>query len=406
METIIYIFLAMIIGALAGVLDTIFFVGLNFASNLRENNLHWILFLLPLAGIFIIYLYKKYGKNSHRGMWFTIKSANTENSVIPKRLIPFVVVSTWLTHLFGGSAGREGVAVQVGATIGNQVGEFTKQKKFFTGKFKDMKKILVSVGMSGGFAGLFGTPIAATIFSVEVLKRGKLEIKAFIPALVSAYTAFFVSDFLGLKHFTHKIFDLPKLNLRNILFIILAGIIFGLVGFCFAYLQKILRENRFIVNLNSYKKIFAGGMILALIFYVVYIIFGTGRYSGLGTNLIFDALNSGEIFYYDFIIKFLLTIITIVIGFQGGEVTPLFAIGASLGYVLATLFNLPIPFMAALGYATVFGGATNTFLAATFIGVEIFGYKMAIYFLMVCGIGRIFSGKLSIYSHYLEENKL
>lgn len=387
-----YLFFSIIIGVITGVLDFIFSLGLNYASEFRILFFPYPLFFLPFIGLLICYLYKKYGKNSSKGMGLVFHSTTEKEDLIPKRLIPFVVISTWLTHLFGGSAGREGVAVQIGATASNTLFSFIR--KHSSMDISELKPILISCGIAAGFSGLFGTPIAATIFSIEVLKIGILEYKALFPVLVSSYTAFLVSNFLGINHFHFIIKDIPEFNLRNTTIIIVSSLIFGFVGYLFSFLLNKIKTLEFFTKINPLKKIFIGSILLALMLFI----FHGGRYSGLGTNLIENSFYNKTIYSYDWISKILFTVFTLGIGFQGGEVTPLFAIGASLGAVLGRIFHLPIEFLAALGYCSIFASATNTFLASVFIGLEIFGYNMTPYLFISCAIAFIFSGDLSIYS--------
>lgn len=392
LRLLFYIFFSILIGVITGALDFIFSIGLDYASEFRILFFPYPLFFLPFIGLLICYLYKKYGKNSSKGMGLVFHSITEKDDLLPKRLIPFVVISTWLTHLFGGSAGREGVAVQIGATASNTIFSFIKKHSSID--IIEIKPILISCGIAAGFSGLFGTPIAATLFSIEVLKIGILEYKALFPVLISSYTAFLMSNYLGIKHFHFIIKNIPEFNVRNTSIIILSSLIFGFVGYLFSYLLNKIKTLHFFTKINPLKKIFIGSIILALMLFI----FHSGRYSGLGTNLIENSFYGKSIYSYDWISKILFTVLTLGIGFQGGEVTPLFAIGASLGVVLGRIFDFPIEFLAALGYCCVFASATNTFLASVFIGLEIFGYNMTPYFFISCAIAFIFSGDLSIYS--------
>ena len=339
----------------------------------------------------MIYLYRCYGNGSLKGMSYVFEAAHTDNIIIPKRLIPFSILSTWATHLFGGSAGREGVAVQIGATVANTIGNHI-EKNYHINKNK-FKKILISTGIAAGFSGLFGTPFAATIFSLEILNMGTIEYQALFPAFLAAYTAFETSEFFKVKHFHFIVTEFPQKNIKEIGFFILSSLVFAFTGYIFAFLLKSFKKNNFILSLNPIKKIFYGGIILAILLYLIHL----GRYSGLGTNLINIAFSKEQLYWYDWIFKILFTVFTLGIGFQGGEVTPIFAIGASLGGVIGSFLGLPIEFLAAIGYCSVFASATNTFLASFLIGIEIFGCNMAGYLFISCAIAYLFSGELSIY---------
>ena len=378
--------IAVLIGIIVGAIDTVFGKVLIEITSFRDENALKLIPFLSIAGVAIIYLYSKFGKNSIKGMTLVFQRANDEEESIPKRLVPLIILTTWATHLFGGSAGREGVAVQIGATVADVAGSKLK--------IKNAKKIMIITGMAAGFAGLFQTPIAASFFAVEVLTAGVLEYNALLTAMIAAFTASFTSHTLGLEKFSFALNSSIDINVQFIIKMALIGIIFGIVGGAFAHFlskgKKIL-QSKFE---NPIKKIFVIGLFLSVVLLILY----KGRYSGLGTNLISNSFNGSVIYSYDWLFKFLLTIITLSAGFQGGEVTPLFSIGSSLGVVLALILGLPIEFVAALGYAAVFGSATNTFLAPIFIGAEVFGFNYLPYFFAICTIAYMFNGNKSIYT--------
>ncbi len=396
-----YTIFGILVGLVVGGLDTIFGIVLIQISEIRDKLMPLIALFLPFIGIFITLMYKNFGKNSIKGMNLVFSVANdNKKEEIPRRLIPFVVISTWLTHLFGGSAGREGVAVQIGATFSNSFGKILL--KYIDLDWSKEKKIIISTGMAAGFAGLFGTPMAATIFALEVLTLGLLDYTALFPALVASFTAYGTSTFLGLPHFHIDIRSIPEINFKNIVLVVIASLFFSIVGMSFAILLKLFKVKSQKLFSSPVKRIFYGGIIVS----VLIILFWNGRYSGLGTNLINQSfgITDGKIYYYDWILKLLLTVLTLSIGFQGGEVTPLFAIGASFGVFIAGFIGLPVMFLAAIGYSAVFGAATNTFLASFLIGIEVFGYKMAPFLFLGCAISYLFSGEVSIYSEQKKMN--
>jgi H+/Cl- antiporter ClcA len=291
-----------------------------------------------------------------------------------------------LTHLFGGSAGREGVAVQVGATVAHWIGKLIKGV--------DASQFIV-IGMAAGFAGLFQTPIAASFFAMEVLVIGKLRYDALLPTMIAAFVASNTSAFLGLEKFSVAL-DVPiTFDIWFALKLIVLGIAFGFSGWAFSGSLKWAKG--FLVKYipNAVRRIGIVGVILSILF----VLFFQGRYSGLGTNLISFSFNGGTIEIYDWLLKLIFTVLTVSAGFQGGEVTPLFAIGASLGVILAPVLGIPVVLAAALGYASVFGSATNTLLAPMLIGGEVFGFNYLPYFLIVCGIAFMCNGNRSIYGN-------
>ena len=386
-ELFLYSIFAVLIGLIVGFLDFIFGEVLLKITEFRDLFYWFLIPFLPIAGLFIVFLYHKFGKNSQKGMSLVFDLGNKATGRMPKRLIPLSILSTWLTHLFGGSAGREGVAVQIGATIGDT----------FSTLFKIDGKILLITGMAAGFGGLFQTPIAATFFALEVFIAGKLEYKASLSALIGAYTASMFTHFLGLERFSHPI--VTELNLDFLTLIKLGGIgiCFGLVGRIFAQSLSYFKRQLPLKFENPYKRILIIGTFLAIALLVIH----PDRYAGLGTNLITMNFNGDFIHSYDWLLKILFTVLTLAAGFQGGEVTPLFAIGATLGTVLASLLGLPFELVAAFGYVSVFGAATNTFLAPLFIGAEIFGFEWIPYLLPILTLAYLVNGNHSIYSGQL-----
>ena len=392
---------ALVLGAIVGVLTAFFGSGLLYFSNIRDAHpLYWIP-ALAIAGVLITFAYKKFGKGTERGMDMVFAVAHGKEDKIPLRMIPMVIAGTWLTHLFGGSAGREGVAMQIGATLGHNISSKIH--------IDNASRILLVAGMAAGFAGLFQTPLAAVALALEVLLAGHLELAALLPAAVAAFAACKVSQMFGegIAVAMNDIFpaDFPGiwddygLDINFILKLALLGVLFGIVGGGFAKVLSLAKSFASKKFPNPVKRVAIGGIAIS----VLLLVFWQGRYAGLGTNLI-DMIFSGseasaalEIHAYDWILKFALTILTIAVGFKGGEVTPLFAIGATFGTFVATMVGIPLPLAAALGYAAVFGAATNTLFAPMLIGAEVFGFEMFPAFFVVCIAAYVCNGGQSIY---------
>jgi len=393
-EILMYTFIAAIVGVLVGIIDDIFGEILLKITNIRDHNVIQLVPFLPVAGVIIMILYRQYSKESLKGMAMVFKTGHGEREKIPGRLMPLVILSTWITHLFGGSAGREGVAVQLGATFSHTLGRKMK--------LPNNSRTLLVVGMAAGFAGLFQTPLAATFFAMEVLVAGTLLYEVLLPALTASFVASYTSHFLGLEKFTVTIHETLDLSFANILKIILIGVLFGIVGGGFAYVLEY--SKKYFANKieNPIKRIFFMGCGISIIL----LILNFGRYCGLGTNLIHASFFDGTIYKYDWILKIVLTVLTLSAGYQGGEVTPLFSIGASLGLVLGSLLGLPPILIAALGYAAVFGSATNTLLAPVLIGAEVFGTDHILVFVIVCSIAYVFNGNWTIYTSQKTHNYL
>jgi len=384
-EILLYTIAAAFIGMIVGMIDTVFGRVLLQISEIRDNHVMKLVPFLPVAGIAIMLLYRKYSKESLKGMTLVFEAGHGERERIPKMLIPLVMVSTWITHLFGGSAGREGVAVQIGAAVTHTVGRHMKLYK--------NPKTLVVIGMAAGFAGLFQTPLAATFFAMEVLVAGSLLYEALLPALAASFAASYTSHFLGLEKFSIAVTDTLDPSAASVGKLIVLGIAFGITGGIFAHLLGSSKKFFSKILSDPIKRIFVMGGGLAIFLLVLHV----GRYCGLGTNLIHAGFSGEKIYAYDWILKSALTILTLSAGFQGGEVTPLFSIGASLGIVLAHLLGLPPVLIASLGYAAVFGSATNTLLAPILIGAEVFGSDNIISFVVVCSIAYVFNGDKTIY---------
>lgn len=382
----IYVLLAVVVGIIVGAIDALFGRVLLFITDFRTEHYKMLLPFLPIAGLLITYMYNKCSKESLKGMSLVLETTQEKREGIPKALIPLVMIGTWITHLFGGSAGREGVAVQIGATLSHNI-----SKKL---NLPNNGKVMAIVGMSAGFGGLFQTPLAALFFAIEVITVGVLEYEALLPAFVGAYVASTTSHLLGLEKFFVNINDTISIDEKAVVKIIILGIAFGLAGKAFSFSLSKLKAfmgNKF---KNPYVRIGVVSIPLAVLLFIVL----GGRYCGLGTNIINNCFNDGAVYSYDFILKIVFTVITLSIGFQGGEVTPLFAIGASLGYVLGGVMGLNPVVTASLGYAAVFGSATNTLIAPMLIGLEVFGSQNMTMFVVVCIIAYVLNGNKSIYS--------
>ena len=359
-----YVILAVLVGICVGIVDTIFGRGLLAISDFREQYYRYLLPILPVAGLAIVWMYQRFSSLSLKGM----------------------MIGTWITHLFGGSAGREGVAVQIGATLSHETGRRLH--------IKETKPVMLITGMAAGFGGLFQTPLAAVFFAMEVGVSGYVEYDALLPALIASYTASTTSHLLGLEKFAVDIQEIWKIgNIKNVVILVILGLAFGLAGRCFSVLLQKTKKLAGDKISNPLVRIGCLAIPLAVILLALH----GARYSGLGTNLITASFTGDTIYRYDWILKLLLTIATLAIGFQGGEVTPLFSIGASLGVVLGSVFGISPVICASLGYAAVFGSATNTVIAPILIGLEVFGSQNAIPLVVVCLLAYMVNGNHSIY---------
>lgn len=371
-------------GLLAGLVTTFFGKILLGVGDLRSEFFTYLIPFLPLAGLVIVFIYQKWGREVQTGMGLVFKAGQGENVQISPVLIPLIISTTWLSHLFGASVGREGVAVQLGASLSHWL-----QKQGFTHLPKDM---ITKIGMAAGFAGLFQTPLAASFFAIEVLIVGQYAWRNLVYCLIAAFTASTTSHLLGLEKFTHTI-SVPTFQFTDSFKWIFIALCFGVIGNLFAWFLEQAKKHSTRWLPNPYIKIAIMGFGLTVLLYF----FHHGRYSGLGTNLIDASLVGDPVFAYDWLLKLLLTCLCLAAGFQGGEVTPLFAIGTSSGVVLAELLGLPIELVAALGYCAVFGSATNTLLAPILIGYEVFGGNIIPYVIPVLALAYLVSRKQTIY---------
>ncbi len=374
-----------LLGLLAGSVSAFFLVALEWATTYRENNL-WIIALLPAGGFVIGLSYYLWGSGVVKGNDLLLEEFHSPKKIIPFRMVPLVLFGTILTHLFGGSAGREGTAVQVGAAIADR---FTKVFKL---KNRD-RKILIIAGISAGFASVFGTPLAGAIFALEVLILGRIRLDAIVPSFLAAVLADYVVKLWNVPHTHYEILNIPEMSPENLLWALLAGIIFGLAAQLFSksthFWSKIFKKN---IKYPPLRPVI-GGAILAVIIFSI----GTTKYIGLGVPVIVEAF-SENLPAYDFLFKILFTSFTLGAGFKGGEVTPLFFIGATLGNALVWFIPLPTGLLAGMGFVAVFAGATNTPLACIIMGVELFGIEGGVYLAIACITAYLFSGHSGIYS--------
>lgn len=380
-----WILLSIIIGFLSGSSSALLLWSLELATNFRESNIY-IIWLLPIAGLLIGLLYHYLGKSVVKGNNQIIDEYHKPERIIPLKMAPLVLVGTFLTHLFGGSAGREGSAVQMGSAISDQF------SRFFKVGSQD-RKILLILGVSGGFASVFGTPLAGCIFALEVLIIGRMRYEAILPSILTAVFANMACDLWEIHHTHYSIPEIPQLNVLNVLLTIGCGIVFGLIARLFA------SSTHFFGNIFKSKipypplRPFIGGVIIALAVFLI----GNTRFIGLGVPVIEESFLQ-EIGSFDFLIKLLFTAFTLGAGFKGGEVTPLFFIGAALGNALVFFVPLPVALLAGMGFIAVFSGATNTPIACIFMGIELFGHEGGVYFAIACIVAYLSSGHSGIYS--------
>ncbi|MEO7978969.1 chloride channel protein [Flavobacterium sp.] len=379
-----WVSICVLIGFFSGSASAFFLVSLEFVTQFRIQH-DWIIWFLPIGGLLIGFFYYYWGESVVKGNNLLLEEYENPKEVIPFKMAPLVLLGTLLTHLFGGSAGREGTAVQMGVAIADQ---FTKIFNLNNSE----RKTLIILGISSGFASVFGTPLAGAIFALEVVYFSKINFKSIVLSLLVAFAAYFTVELWQVKHTHYSISVVPEFSLITLFYTSIIGILSGLAALLFS------RSTHFwssffskTINFPPLRP-FIGGIILA----IAIAGFGFTKFSGLGVPVIVDSFSNASP-WYDFLLKILFTGFTLGAGFKGGEVTPLFFVGAALGSALSLIIPMPIAFLAGLGFVAVFSGATHTPIACTIMGMELFGIGPGIFLAIACTIAYFSSGSVGIY---------
>lgn len=379
-----------LIGLTVSLFEAVFGWGLVWIERWRQGFPLWVFLFLPVAGLAVVWLFQKYGGLAVRGMNLIFEVSQGKPERIPRRTVFLMTVCTWLSRLAGASVGREGVAVQIGAAVSWQFGHFFHKRI----EIENIRTIFLVTGMAAGFAGLFGTPFSAVFFALEVLVAGTLKYRALAPSICAAFSASWLSARLGLTAEGYAIRLVVPFSIEKFwLPLLFLGLCFGLAGGLFAWGLRWVRSLTVKKISDPRRRILALGTVLAGL-----MILTGGRYAGSGSNLIMAPFEGLPVYGWDFLMKAGFTILSLSAGYVGGEVTPLFAIGVSLGAAAGPLAGLDPMLSAALGFAAVFGSGTNTFLAPLMIGMEVFGFQWFPWFFVTCAVSYLVNHNQSIYS--------
>lgn len=380
-----WLVISLLCGLVGGLIGAAFDKSVGYVTNLF-NTYSWLLYLLPVGGVIIVLLYRIFKMDESVGTNNIINSVRTGNGV-PIILAPLIFVSTTITHLFGGSAGREGAALQLGGTLGAKIGTQFKLKP-------KSENIAIMCGMSAVFSALFGTPVTASILAMEVTSVGVMYYAGFLPCVFSAIIAVKLSTFLGVEPFALKIMSIPNFDLLVVGKVVLIAAVCAGVSIVFCFVMKAAHRYAVKYLKNQFLRAIIGGCLIILLT----LILGTRDYNGIGVDVIERAVNFGQVRPEAFILKLVFTVISISTGFKGGEIVPTFFIGSTLGGVIGMLLGLDVSFAAAIGLIALFCGVTNCPIASLILSVEIFGSQGILFFVIACAVSYMLSGYYGLYS--------
>lgn len=379
-----WVVFSIVSGVLVGSVGTLFYFGMSLVTLVRNKH-PYLIFLLPLGGLMIVALYHILHDEKDTGTNLVLSAIHSDDE-LPLRMAPLIFISTLITHLFGGSAGREGAALQLGGSIGNALG------KLFHFDDKD-KHIMIMCGMSAAFSALFGTPMAAAIFSMEVVSVGIMYYAALVPCVISALIARGIASSFGVCPEVFYLDVIPRFSIKSAVLISLLAILCAVVSilFCMMLHQSEHFYKKFFKN--PYIRIFVGGCIILVLTLFV----GNQNYNGTGIHLIAQCIED-NVKPETFFLKMLFTALTLGAGYKGGEIVPSFCIGAAFGCLFGSLIGFSPALCAAVGMAAVFCGVTNCPITSLLISFELFGYDGMPYFLLAIGFSYMLSGYYGLYS--------
>ncbi len=375
---------AALTGVALGLVGTAFGKGVALTTAFRMSH-PWILYGLPLAGVLIVWMYTWERKAEKSSTNMVLDAIHAERE-IPLKTAPLIFISTILTHLFGGSAGREGAALQLGGSIGNFLGKGLRIDE-------NDRRVMIMAGMSAAFAALFGTPMAATVFSMEVVSVGIMHYAALVPCVVASYIAYGVACHFGLTGERFELGALPDFNIPNAGKILFLGLCCAAVSILFCVVLHKTEE----LFAEKIKHAFLRPVVSGLLIIALTMLFGTTDYLGTGMQVVERAVTEQEVVWYAFLLKMVFTAITLSGGFKGGEIVPTFFVGACFGCLMGQLLHISPSLAAACGMAAVFCGVTNSPISSLLISLEMFGFEGAPFYFIAIAISYMQSGYYGLY---------
>ena len=377
-------FYSLIIGSVGGGVGALFSHLISYVTDVRMNN-DWLLYLLPLGGIVIAFIYRIL-KVEHQGTNQVFEAVRSEKQV-PFSLAPAITLGAGITHLLGGSAGKEGAALQLGGSIATVVG------KVFRADEKD-RHILTISGMAAVFAAVFGTPMGAAVFAVEVVSVGYVSLSALYPSFASALVAYLVAVKLGVHPERFNVDVIPEISAVYLGKVVLLAVVVAVVSIVFCLVMKHSHKAFEKYITNPYIRAVVGGvMVIALTFAV-----GGRDYNGSSIHIIEGIFHGEDVSKWAFLLKIIFTAVTIGSGFKGGEIVPTLFIGATLGFTMADVVGMPVAFCAAVGMVALFASVTNCPIATVFLAVELFGAEGLLYYALAIFVAFVLSGYFSLYT--------
>ena len=379
-----WIIIAAVVGAFVGIVGVFFHICVEKATEIRVE-MPWLIWLLPIGGAAIVFLYKKTGMEKDRGTNLILDAVRS-NEPLNIKTAPLIFVSTVITHLFGGSSGREGAALQIGGSIASYVGTHIKLDE------KD-QRIITMCGMAAGFSALFGTPVAAVVFAMEVVSVGVMYYSAIVPCIIASAVGAYIASLFDIAPTSFSVIgSIPTIELLTIFKVIVLAVLCAAVSMLFCLTLK--KTHKLYDKIpNKTVAAIVGGLAVAILTFII----GTTDYNGAGMDVIGRAV-AGEAEYEAFILKIIFTALTLGAGFKGGEIVPTLFVGATFGNVAGKLLGLGGSLGAGLGMAALFCGVTNCPLTSLILSIELFGTEGLIYYAVACAVSYKLSGYYGLYS--------